>query len=321
VSASKIGWVASFAALTACGSGSSAPPPATSGTREPQASAAQADDPEPSGPADEGCRPGAPDVQSGRVLGVAWRFEVTDAEERLVIGDDHVIPLDRNPTTGCFSSYALYGWWGRPSRMAWTLIHFDPDYSPLAHAGNPDEDACRRLDGPLADRSAAAQSIRETHAIIVEGGSEQQMEAAGEYCRRTYGFAPSWLPRPRPPAALAAEVEIVVGGNYAVDHLGQARFDEVREHVLADASSAIDALDTMIANATPDTLAGLWPSNLYEMTHRVLRARSEQSAAVTLATYASQITYERGLGTPEGTALATSLEQRRAVIEELTHTW
>lgn len=63
-----------------------------------------------------------------------------------------------------------------------------------APAGDAQLDAlCRDLDSDDLDtRSAAARELL-THLGPVEGGTEQQMEAAGEFCADR-GLSPSWMP-------------------------------------------------------------------------------------------------------------------------------
>jgi hypothetical protein len=57
-----------------------------------------------------------------------------------------------------------------------------------------EQEACRALDSSdLAARSDAMRRLRERAPVVV-GGTEQQMEAAGAFCDRTYGMRPSWMP-------------------------------------------------------------------------------------------------------------------------------
>src|SRR5262245_12504543 len=71
-----------------------------------------------------------------------------------------------------------------------------PTASPEAVGPEPgDEALCLALDSAnLYDRVDAAEQLsdRLTHEPI--GGTEQTMEAAGEWCVSTFGIRPGWLP-------------------------------------------------------------------------------------------------------------------------------
>jgi hypothetical protein len=61
------------------------------------------------------------------------------------------------------------------------------------HHAESSIDQCRLLDSPdLHVRSGAATKLADLVPVL-EGGTEQQMEAAGRYCERTYGLRPAWL--------------------------------------------------------------------------------------------------------------------------------
>jgi hypothetical protein len=68
--------------------------------------------------------------------------------------------------------------------------------SPDVSAPQPgDEARCRLLDSTnLDERVDAAEQLSDSHAPVHVGGTEQVMEAAGEWCARTFGIRPGWLP-------------------------------------------------------------------------------------------------------------------------------
>jgi hypothetical protein len=71
-----------------------------------------------------------------------------------------------------------------------------PAESPDASAPQPgDEARCRLLDSQdLDERVDAAEQLSDRHAPLSVGGTEQVMTAAGEWCVKTFGIRPGWLP-------------------------------------------------------------------------------------------------------------------------------
>jgi hypothetical protein len=59
-----------------------------------------------------------------------------------------------------------------------------------------DRGACVDLGSrDLPTRTDAARRIQTAHSLLVEGGSEQLMEAVGAWCRDTYRLPPPWMPQ------------------------------------------------------------------------------------------------------------------------------
>jgi hypothetical protein len=78
---------------------------------------------------------GGDSPRSGQFLGTAWSISVQGTEAMITIGDAQV----RAVYDGYgYVSHEVVGRWQDPSQIAYILIHYHPDYSPLANQ-SPDD--------------------------------------------------------------------------------------------------------------------------------------------------------------------------------------
>jgi hypothetical protein len=171
---------------------------------------------------------------------------------------------------------------------------------------------CVALDSTTLDvRALAARRVLEARALAVEGGTEQQMEAAAAYCDHEYALRPHWY---RPPSAeVAADLPLLVGGMFSPDHLGPAAYDERRARVEASPEAYLEALDVMLANGTPAELSNWWPSVVYEITRT--RAHDATLDAVgRAAAFYRAASIGLPITTDEERATAQRIDQRGAVL-------